>query len=49
MTRQFFDVHVRGVQLTELVILLHICALVNEVPNFFRVVMMPPTAEEDPF
>jgi hypothetical protein len=26
----------------------HICALVNEVPNFFRADMMPPITEEDP-
>jgi hypothetical protein len=26
----------------------HIYALINEVPNFFRVDMMPPIAEEDP-
>jgi hypothetical protein len=26
----------------------HICALVNEVLNFFRLDMMPPIAEEDP-
>jgi hypothetical protein len=45
MTRQFFDVHVRGVQLTEFVILLHICALVNEVSNFFRVDMMSAIAK----
>jgi hypothetical protein len=25
----------------------HICTLVNEVPNFFRVDMMSPIAEED--
>jgi hypothetical protein len=26
----------------------HICALVNEVPNFFRVDMMLPITKEDP-
>jgi hypothetical protein len=26
----------------------HICAILNEVPNFFRVDMMPPITEEDP-
>jgi hypothetical protein len=43
MTHQFFGVHVRGVCHAELVIL-----LLNEVPNFFRVDMMPAIVEEDP-
>jgi hypothetical protein len=47
MTCQYFIVHARNGTILVLVIYFHICALVNEVFNFLRVDMMPPTVEED--